>query len=336
MIRVGFVGTGNITRRHFSALGQLRDLAEIVAVCDVIEERAIAAAQPFGAQAYLSFPEMLRREKLEALYVCLPPDAHVDQEIAAIDRGIHLFVEKPLPLDLAKAEYVARRARAAGIVTAVGYHWRYWDHVQRAKEELAGERVGIALGYFLTALPGSPWWRIKARSGGQIVEQAIHLIDLQRYLLGEVERVSADYALRANFDEPGFDGEDVYSVSVRFRSGAIGSLSTCSILHRRVRVGLEIICKNRLYRIQEDATEVDGPTGFERIDRSNDAGLAENQAFLQAIATGNRAAIRSTYDDALRTQRVAIAANRSAETGKPITLPPDWTDPVRPGPDQPV
>ena len=109
MIRVGFVGTGNITGRHFTALGKLREQAEVVAVCDVIEERAIAAAQPFGAKVYLSFPQMLAKEQLDALYVCLPPDAHVDQELAAIDRDIHLFVEKPLPLDLTKATFIAGR-----------------------------------------------------------------------------------------------------------------------------------------------------------------------------------------------------------------------------------
>lgn len=321
MIRVGFVGTGNITRRHFGALGQLREQAEVVAVCDVIEERAIAAAQPFGAHSYLSFSEMLAREKLDALYVCLPPDAHVDQEIAAIDRGIHLFVEKPLPLDLAKATYIARRAREAGIVTNVGYHWRHWEHVRRARAALAGERVGMTLGHFLNALPGSPWWRIKVRSGGQIVEQAIHIVDLARYLVGEVERVSAEYALRGNFDEPGHAAEDVYTVNLRFRNGAIGNLATCSILHRRYDVGLDVICKRRAYRIREDATEVDGPSGVERIERSNDAGLAENVAFLRAIASGDRSGIRSDYDDALRTQRVAIAANRAAETGETVALP---------------
>src|SRR5271169_4514417 len=99
MIRIGFVGTGNITRRHFTALSQLREQAEVVAMCDVIEERAIAAAEPFGARVYLSFHQMIARERLDALYVCLPPDAHVDQELAAIERDIHLFVEKPLPLD---------------------------------------------------------------------------------------------------------------------------------------------------------------------------------------------------------------------------------------------
>lgn len=320
MIRVGFIGTGNITRRHFAALAQLREQAEVVAVCDLIEDRALTAAKTLGARAYVSYYEMLAREKLDALYVCLPPDAHVDQEIAAVDRGIHLFVEKPLPLDPGKATYIARRVHEAGIVTAVGYHWRYWDHVRAVRLALPDQRVGLALGYFLNVLPGSPWWRVKARSGGQVIEQAIHLVDLARYLLGEVERVSAEYAVRANFDEPGHDQEDVYTVNFRFRSGAIGNLSTCSILHRRFSVGLDLVCKHRVYRIREDATEVDGPNGVERIERANDAGLAENSAFLRAIATGDRDGILSDYADALRTQRVALAASRSAETGAPVVL----------------
>jgi predicted dehydrogenase len=316
------VGTGNIAGRHFTALSKLREQAEVVAVCDVVEERVIAAAQPFGAKAYLSFPQMLAREKLDALYVCLPPDAHVDQELTAIDRGIHLFVEKPLPLDLTKATFIARRAKEAGIVTAVGFHWRYWDHVKEVRSALAGERIGLALGYFLNALPDSAWWRIKARSGGQVVEQAVHIVDLMRYLCGEVAQVSAAYAERANDDEPGHAQDDVYTVNVRFRSGAIGNLSTCSILHRRFNVGLDVLCKKRAYRVREDGTDVDGPNGIEKIVRSNDAGLAENVAFLRAIATGDRSGILSDYADALRTQQVVLAANASAERqGKPIVLP---------------
>ncbi|MGH2457982.1 MAG: Gfo/Idh/MocA family protein [Chloroflexota bacterium] len=315
MIRVGFVGTGNITWRHFSALGKLRERAEVVAVCDVIEERATAAAQPFGARPYLSFYEMLNREKLDALYVCLPPDAHVDQEVAAIDRGIHLFVEKPLPLDPAKADYIAQRAKAADLVTSVGFHWRYWSHVKRARELLASEQVGMGLGHFLNKLPPSPWWRVTARSGGQIVEQAIHIVDLARYLIGEVERVSAEYALRGNADEPGFASDDVYTVNLRFANGAVGNLSACSVLHRRYDVGLDVICKNRVYQVREDAVEIDSPDGVEKIARADDAGLAENVAFLHAIETGDRSGVLSDYADALLTQRVAIAANRSASSG---------------------
>lgn len=320
MIRIGFVGTGNITRRHFGALHRLREQAEVVAVCDVVEERARAAAAPFGARVYLSSYEMLSRERLDALYVCLPPDAHVDQELTAAEKGVHLFVEKPLPLDLAKAEQIARAARASGIVTAVGYQWRYLSHVGRLREMLGGERVGMALGYFLNALPGNPWWRIKSRSGGQVVEQAIHILDTSRFLLGEVERVWADYALRANYDEPGFAQDDVHAINLRFESGAIASYAVCCILHRRYQVGLDVLCKGHVYRLRERELEIDGPEGTLSVMIENDPGFDENAAFVHAVATGDRSGILCDYDDALRTQRVALAANQAAQTGQPVRL----------------
>ena len=319
MIRVGFVGVGNISKRHFTALSKMRDEAEVVAVCDVIEERAQQAAGPFGARVHLSFHEMLSREKLDALYVCLPPDAHVDQELAAIAKGIHLFVEKPLPLDLGKAEHIADRARAAGIVTAVGYQWRHFSHARALKERLQGERVGMALGYFLNILPDSPWWRVASRSGGQVVEQAIHMFDTSRYLLGEVEQVWAQYALRCNQDEPGFAQDDVYTVNLRFRSGAVANYQVCCVLHRRYQVGLEVLCKNRVYRLRERELEIDDGNGVQTVALENDAGLDENVAFLKAIR-GERTAVLSDYEDALKTQRVVIAANRSAETNQPVRL----------------
>ena len=319
MIRVGFIGTGNITRRHFGALEKLKDRAEVVAVCDVVEERAQAAA-PAGAKVYLSSYEMLHREKLDAVYICLPPDAHVDQELAAIDKGINIFVEKPLPLDLKKAEYIADRARARSVVTAVGYHWRHFSHAKLLKERLNGEPVGMALGYFLNILPGSPWWRIAPRSGGQVVEQAIHIFDTSRYLLGEVEQVWASYALRANADEPSFAQDDVYTVNLRFQSGVVANYSVCCILHRRYNVGLEVLCKNRVFRLKERELEIDDADGVTSVPLENDAGFDENVAFLKAIATGDRSAILSDYGDALKTQRVVMAANRSAETNQPVRL----------------
>lgn len=320
MIRVGFIGTGNITRRHFGALEKLRDQAEVVAVCDVVEECARAAAAPVGAKVYLSSYEMLSREKLDAVYVCLPPDAHVDQELAAIDKGINLFVEKPLPLDLRKAEYIAQRAQAQGVVTAVGYHWRHFSHARQLKERLKGERVGMALGYFLNILPGSPWWRVASRSGGQVVEQAIHIFDTSRYLLGEVEQVWASYSLRANADESDFAQDDVYTVNLRFRSGVVANYQVCCILHRRYKVGLEVLCKQRVYRLKERELEIDDAEGVETIALENDAGFDENAAFLKAIATGDRSPILSDYADALKTQRLVMAANQSAETNQAVRL----------------
>jgi predicted dehydrogenase len=320
MIKIGFIGTGNISRRHFTALAKLKEQAEVVAVCDLMEDRAAAAAEPVGAHAYTSAHEMFVREKLDAVYVCVPPDAHVDQELTAAAKGIHLFVEKPLPLDILKAEQIASACRAAGIVSTVGYHWRHFSHVQHARECLARETAGMALGYFLNLLPSSPWWRVQSRSGGQIVEQAIHVFDTARYLLGEVDTVWASYALRALQDEPGYDQPDVYTVNLRFATGAVGNFAATCLLHRRWQVGLDILCRNRVYRIRQDELEIDDQSGTTTIANEADYALAENEGFLRAIRTGDRSGVLSDYDDALKTQRVVLAANRSAATGEPVRL----------------
>jgi predicted dehydrogenase len=320
VLRIGFIGTGNISRRHFTALSKLSDRARVVAVCDLVEERARAAAAPLGATVYTSHHELFARERLDAVYICVPPDSHVDQELVAAERGIHCFVEKPLALDLEKCEHTARAVRRAGIVTAVGYHWRHFSHVQDVKRRLAGDRAGMALGYFLNVLPGSPWWRVKSRSGGQVVEQAIHIFDTARYLLGEVETVWGNYALRALGDEPGFDQPDVYTVNLRFASGVVGNFAATCMLHRRWQVGLDILCRNRVYRVRQDDAEIDDQSGVSTVPNESDYALAENEGFLRAIESGDRSGVLSDYEDALKTQRIVLAANRSAETGEPVHL----------------
>lgn len=320
MIKVGFIGTGNISRRHFGALAKLKDQAEVVAVCDLIEDRAAAAAEPVGAHAYTSPHEMFAREQLDAVYICVPPDAHVDQELICAEKGIHFFVEKPLPLDIGKAEQIATAARRAGIVAAVGYHWRHFSQTRYLRQQLEGQRVGMALGYFLNALPGGAWWRVKSRSGGQVVEQAIHVFDTARYLLGEVEQVYASYSLQALHDAPGFDQEDVYTVNLRFASGVVGNFQATCLLHRRWYVGLDVLCRERAYRLREKDLEIDDADGIRTVALENDPGLDENAGFLRAVAGGDRAGVLSDYDDALETQRLVLAANRSAESGQPIRL----------------
>jgi myo-inositol 2-dehydrogenase / D-chiro-inositol 1-dehydrogenase len=320
MIKLGFIGTGNISRRHFSALEKLKNQAEVVAVCDLIEDRAAAAAEPVGAHAYTSPHEMFSREKLDGVYICVPPDAHVDQELICAEKGIHFFVEKPLPLDIKKAEQIAKAVRESGIVAAVGYQWRHFSQTQYLRAQLESDRVGMALGYFLNLLPGSPWWRIKSRSGGQVVEQAIHIFDTARYLLGEVDQVYASYGLRGLQDEPGFEQEDVYTVNLRFASGAVGNFQTTCMLHRRWNVGLDVICHKRAYRLHEKELEIDDADGVRTVAIENDPGFDENATFLRAISGGDRSGVLSDYEDALKTQRLVLAANHSAEIGEAIRL----------------
>ncbi len=129
------------------------DDVQIVAVADIIKDRAQSAATRFVAKAYADYRDMLGSEKLDALYICVPPFAHDQQEIIAAGKGIHLFVEKPVAVSLDKARRIRDVVTQSGIFTAVGYHWRYQSNTDRAREMLAGKTVGMLMGYWMGGMP---------------------------------------------------------------------------------------------------------------------------------------------------------------------------------------
>ena len=152
--RIGFIGAGGIAQRHFGVLEQFEDVA-IVAIADVDEGRAQEAAARFGARAFGDVTAMLEAVELDALYICVPPFAHGVAERAAIAAGLPFFVEKPVALDLATAEAIAAEVAAAGLVTAVGYHWRYLDTVDEVRGLLATNPARLMSGYWLDSTPAA-------------------------------------------------------------------------------------------------------------------------------------------------------------------------------------
>ena len=101
-IHVGFLGLGGIAQREMQTLSQVKDV-KFAGLCDVDAGRASAAAQKFGGKPYTDFDQMLSAEKMDALFVALPPFAHTDQEVRAVQKGIHLFVNKPVASSLARS-----------------------------------------------------------------------------------------------------------------------------------------------------------------------------------------------------------------------------------------
>jgi predicted dehydrogenase len=183
------IGAGAVAQRHAAALLGFAD-AQITAVADVDRRRADALAARCDARAYATFDAMLAREPLDAVYICVPPFAHGPPELAVIAAGLAMFVEKPVAIDVETGQAIAHVAREHGTVTAVGYHWRYLDTVQHARELVRDSTPRLVLGYWLDKTPPAPWWGLRARSGGQIVEQATHVLDLLRFVAGEVSGIS--------------------------------------------------------------------------------------------------------------------------------------------------
>ena len=160
-IRIGFVGAGGIAGRHLGNLLGFGDV-RVAAVADPVLERAEAAAARAGARAYADHRAMLDGEDLDAAYVCTPPFAHGAPELALVERGLPFFVEKPLGADLATAEGIAAAVETCGLVTAVGYHWRYLDTVEEVRGLLDRTPARLLTGYWLDAIPPPVWWRREA------------------------------------------------------------------------------------------------------------------------------------------------------------------------------
>ncbi|MEW9547489.1 Gfo/Idh/MocA family protein [Nonomuraea sp. NPDC050783] len=315
LTRVGIVGAGNVAARHAEVLSGFSDVA-IAGIADTDLSKAQALASQHGSPAYASHADLLSAGGLDAVYVCVPPFAHGNPELDVLSSDLPLFVEKPLALDLQTAESIATEIERRSLPSAVGHHWRYLDLVDRARELLDGRPVRLALGHWLDKVPPVSWWLRRDMSGGQIVEQAVHVLDLARVLVGEVRMVHAVPA--ADPAGGGDEGEvDKATAAVmRFDGGAAGLLATSCLLTHKHRVGLEVCAEGIALEITETRLVVDGEHVIEDDGRAK---TRVDREFIDAVQ-GKDADVRATYREALRTHRVALALARSATEQRPVML----------------
>jgi predicted dehydrogenase len=307
-LRVGVVGTGFIAGRHLAGLAGFDDVA-VVAVADAVPARAEEAAARSGARPYPDGTALLETEELDAVWLCVPPFAHGPLEAVAIARGLPFFVEKPLGPDLATAEAIGAEVAAAGLTTAVGYHWRHLGLVHRAQELLRDRPVQLVTGAWLDRTPGAPWWSRRAASGGQVVEQTTHLFDLARLLAGEVDTVAAVERAAPEGDVPAAS-----TTLLTFASGAVGSIS----------VGLQLVTEGLAVEVTERGLSdhelrVSGAEGEETTGSAEDPIAVEDREFLDVLL-GAAPGVRVPYAEGLRSHALACAADRAGREGGPVRL----------------
>ncbi|MEU8154217.1 Gfo/Idh/MocA family oxidoreductase [Micromonospora sp. NPDC048986] len=315
--RVGLVGAGGVAQRHARVLAGFDDV-ELVGVTDVAPEAASALAAQHGGRACADVAELLATD-LDAVYVCVPPFAHGPAEQAVIEAGVPMFVEKPVAVDLSTAERIADLVARRGLRTAVGHHWRYLSVLDQARDLLADRPVRMVSGAWLDKVPPVAWWSRRDRSGGPVVEQAAHVLDLIRVLAGEVTEVTA----YGNGTPPPVDGADIDSVTtaaLRFADGAVGTLSAACVLGWKHRAGLEILADGLALAITEEGLSVRDANGERHIPADPEAArVAVDRAFVDAVR-GIGDDVRVPYAEALATQRLALAVADSARTGATVRL----------------
>jgi predicted dehydrogenase len=302
-MKVALVGTGQIAQRHLRAFPRIEDV-RVVGHVATDQTKADAAAVAWGGRGYTSIQDLLASETVDAVWITVPPDQHGPIEYALLEAEIPFLVEKPLSSDRATAESIGEVIARKNALVGVGYNWRAMDTLPAVRAEISRNPVRMVVGAFYVNTPATSWWTQQSRSGGQIVEQATHLIDLTRTLVGEGTVLAAH---AAHFDRPVYPDADIAGVSaalLRFEPNIVGVFSATCILARGASVNLQLFCENLLITIsRKGVTYDDGET--QRTESSTvDSYEAQNRAFLAAVRSGDKTLIYSTYEDALRTHRL--------------------------------
>ena len=313
--RMGYIGTGGIAQGHMDRLAQI-DGVQNVAFCDVQMDRAKAAAEKFGGAAYDDFAKMLEGEDLTAVFIGTPPFAHGDIELACCEKGLHMLIEKPIAIDCEMARPILRAVQDSGVITAVAYKYRWDDHVVKAREMLQGRTIGLVWGNFWGGLPGVPWWRVQEQSGGQMVEQTTHIVDMARFLAGDITHVQAFETRQVMHTKvENCNVADAAAANLVFANGAVGNISNTCMLEGWGQSSCRVMAEGFTLSIAGHNLTWNSKDDSGEYQMQQDGYTGEDRAFIHAVKTGDHSVINSDYADAYKTLAVTVAANLSAQKG---------------------
>ena len=194
-LRTAILGCGGFAHRHAQSLIVLPEDIELTAFCDHHDWKAREFSEKYTdskASIFTEPGEMYEKADLDLVVICLPPFAHSNEVELAAQHGVHIFIEKPIALTSEHAWRMVDAAEKANVKTQVGFMFRFGTAIERLKELISSGEIGptglMSARYFCNSLH-APWWRDRSKSGGQLVEQVIHMVDLMRYLMGDAVSV---------------------------------------------------------------------------------------------------------------------------------------------------
>jgi UDP-N-acetylglucosamine 3-dehydrogenase len=330
MLNVGILGAGMMGRVHCNSYANVRG-AKVAAVCDISEEKAKTVASSCNAGAYSDFDSMLNSESLDIVDICLPTVMHREFALKAINRGIHVFCEKPIASCIEDAKAMIKAANEKHVKFTVGHVVRFFPAYSKAAGTVAEGKIGTPKLIRTTRTGAFPsmgaqnWYADPELSGGVLLDLVIHDFDWIRHNFGEVERVYAK-----NLYSKGIKGRDHCLVTLRLKSGAIahvegswayptGSVfgSTFEIIGTKGQIEYDSrssvpVRKHLQYN---DTVRIvnDSP-----VFSCDEPYTLELQEFVDSIIQDRRPCIEA--EDALKALEISTAAMKSAISGNVVTI----------------
>lgn len=329
-LRTAILGCGGFANRHAQNLISLPEEIELTALCDHHATNAREFSEKYTngkGNIYANYREMFENASLDLVVICLPPFAHADEVKVAAEHGIHMLIEKPIALSSEHAWRMVEAAEKAGIKTQVGFMFRFGTAIEQMKELLTSGAAGpaglMSARYFCNSLH-APWWRDRSKSGGQLVEQVIHMVDLMRYLMGEAVSVYSRQENLFHREVTDYTVEDVSATVFGFEGGALGVIYATNgaipgqwindyrLVSQKITAEFSN-ANNALFHFTAET-----PVRTETISSDKNVHLAELQDLLDAIHTGSQT--RTPLREGAKSLDMALAATQSAETHREVSL----------------
>jgi UDP-N-acetyl-2-amino-2-deoxyglucuronate dehydrogenase len=337
-VRIAFVGCGRISSHHFEALGRISG-ARVVAVCDILEDRAQSVGRKLGVPHFDDFAEMLRTAECDAVTIATPSGLHPEQGIMAARAGKHVITEKPMAISVEAADELVSACDVAGVRLFVVKQNRLNPSIGFLKRAVDRGRFGRI--YMVNATvrwsrpqeyyDQAPWRGTRALDGGAFLNQASHYVDLVQWLAGPVESVMAYTATLARRIE----SEDSGVAAIRFASGALGSMEVTMLTYpKNLEGSITILGEHGSVKI--GGTAVNQVEHWRFADYHDDDKLVEgastspptvygfgHEQYYRNVLAVLRGEARPDTDgrEGRKSVELIQAIYRSAETGEQIHLP---------------
>ena len=328
-LRIGVIGAGRIGIVHSGSVHDTEG-AELAVIVDAVEESAAKLAGKYGVKHTTNVDDIFTKGDVDAIIVGSPTPTHVDLISRAIDAGIHVLCEKPVDLDINRANTISEKVKNSKTNVSIAFNRRYDPNFAAVHARVAAGEIGKLEQLILTSRdPGEPPRAYIAVSGGIFRDQVIHDFDIARFFVGDIAEVST-FAANAFSSDIKAEGDfDTAVTNMRSVNGKLVSI----VSSRRAVFGydqrLEAFGEKGMLQVSNltdtsvqsfasDHTAKKDPFMAFFLERYAASYRKELALFIESINTGKQ--LNPTYEDGCKALILADAATESAKTGKVITI----------------
>ncbi|MFJ7978319.1 Gfo/Idh/MocA family protein [Peribacillus sp. NPDC096379] len=336
-LKVGVIGCGSIAQHRHLPEYAMNQNVQIIAVCDIVEERAQEVAEKYGAKVYTSYEELLQSGEVDAVSVCTPNYLHAPISIIALNAGVHVLCEKPIATSKEEAQAMIESAEKSGKKLMVAHNQRFVPSHQKARQLIENGELGKIYSFRTAFGHGGPeGWSVEGKEGwffqkekafiGAMGDLGVHKTDLLRYLLGE-EFVEVGAFIETSAKD--FANVDDNAVCVlKTESGIIGTLAASWSYVSKEDNSTIIYGEKAILRLEEDPTYslvVQYATGesvnykLGKIQSNENGGQVNShivEQFVESVVQEKEPPVNG--EEGMKSLEVILAALRSNET-KQIT-----------------